>query len=301
MHLLKLLKAYRIGLLLLCSLAAGCSNSAGSWTSQPVRSQQGKRGLPRSPEQALKEAQGWVSELQDVSKASHWRDTSQAMLVEQIKALAPAGQADLLAEAQAAVRCACTVVEEAKAADKKLGQLIENAAKCAIHCRKAAAAYTKVGASLAAVQKRYAALQQNTKKLQTTSSLTLEEANSILADLRYILEYNCMDIMIGDCHVVSVDQRVDPAASELHTDRLLGKGAKKIARAAQKAWIAAVINRPSKPIPNPTSAEIIYKFDLTHVADKQALAGALKHVTILLIEALKAHYEARGAPEIIQH
>ncbi|MEL6413149.1 MAG: hypothetical protein AAFQ08_03420, partial [Bacteroidota bacterium] len=253
---------------------------------------------PRSPEQALQEAQQWVRDLQDASKATKWRDQSQATLSDKSKGLASGSQEGLLQAAKEAVQYAYNVVQDAEKAETQLGQLIENAAQCAIHCRKTSPAYS-LGISLTHVQKKYDRLQKKTEQLKAGAPLDWDDANHLLECIYFIVKEGCIDNMVGSFHTVTTNGRTDRVAKDTLTDKLLGKASKKIAQEALQVWKQGVAQRPSKHSSNLSGLEYTDKFDLNDAADQQALASTLKHISILLIEALKAHYESRDATESI--
>ncbi|MEL6152708.1 MAG: hypothetical protein AAFQ78_01645 [Bacteroidota bacterium] len=219
---------------LILLILASCGNPEGSSQLKEHEAKQSKKAKLRSPEQALQEAQQWVRDLQDASKATKWRDQSQATLSDKSKGLASGSQEGLLQAAKEAVQYANNVVQDAEKAETQLGQLIENAAQCAIHCRKASPAYS-LGISLTHVQKKYDRLQQKAKQLKAGTPLDWDDANYLLEHIYFLVKRGCIDNMVGSFHTVTTaNEQTDRVATDTFTDKLLGKASKKIAQEPPK-------------------------------------------------------------------
>ncbi|MEL6413126.1 MAG: hypothetical protein AAFQ08_03305, partial [Bacteroidota bacterium] len=206
-------------------------------------------------------------------------------------------QKDRMEAAKAAVAHASAAVEADKKGQDALPALIIHAAQCALHCRLAAHAYSASGERMAKLQEAYLALKTRIREGGTSSFNT----NRILEDLQLILYEGCITTMLGRYYLVQVDKIADPKATAARTDYLLGAEAKAIAYAAAKIWEKNVMERPTRPINMPLGTDLGYKFDLEIEEDRIALGHTLSHITILLCEALKAHYQHLEHGDPLQH
>ncbi|MEL6539492.1 MAG: hypothetical protein AAFP93_01840, partial [Bacteroidota bacterium] len=165
--------------------------------------------------------------------------------------------------------------------------IINHAAQCAIQCRQASPEYTAAGERLAKLQAAYRGL---TEAIFQGGMRDIQTTKRILEDLQVILYDGCIATMLGKYHLVNVGNTVDQEATAAHTDQLFGIEAKAIAQAAAKLWEQRIMERPSKVLTPPIGTDLGYKFDPQRQEDSVILSHTLTHVTVLLLEALKAHY-----------
>lgn len=290
-------------MMLTLALVAGCSNLDDELLSEKKQPRKEQRKEYRSPLQAAKECVDTLSN--DPNKAEEWRKHSQTALTQAIEKLAPPGQDDLLRAAQAAIDHAYEVISASKDVEKNIVDIVAHAAKCAIQCRKASPEYAKSGTPLSQLQDIYN--HRLLKSMGTMTSLAsqsrkevIEFSNRLFEDIRAIVEYGCIDTMLGKFHLTRSGDSIDQEATSVWTDRLFGKSSKTIAQEAARVWESEAVNKTSKVVSNPQGTDLDYKFDMTLATDRHALADVLKRTTILLVETLKAHYEHLSIAQFTQ-
>lgn len=281
-------------------LLTSCGNLEGDILSPSSAASQ-KKAPPRAPQKALADAkQNAEALLKDASKADAWRKSTQTDLKSNIDHAAPAGKADKQRAAAAAAAHAYDTTQ--KDPDQNLAHIVDHATQCAIQCREASAQYAKSGTRLAKLNDVYSDLKKRLEALEKhTATYTPEQAakasNAILAEVRSIIVHGCIDTMLGKYHEVTMDGKLDKKATADSTDRLFGKASKVITQEALNVWNTKVEDRATKKLTTATGQAVHYKFNLAVAADRKAVADVLRHLTILLVEALKAHYEAKDGPE----
>ena len=277
-----------IALIVSTLLGCGSSNPKTCSKDKEVKIQKKKR----SPEQALATAKQCMDDLlKDASKAEKWLSDS-LKAYESPKDDKNTNQQpdDYIRAARQATVCAYNAIKASENSLQNLPEIIEQVTTCALQCRKAVAAYSSIGILLSSLEQEYKNLEElKSRAALATGSFFNSFEDKNCAILTFAENSNAAKTVLSlTCSIVSSPIQV--MKGDYSTD-----GEPAVMAIAKEAWQIWTSNVCKETPIGSNNVSIQYQFDFAEQQDQQKFADSLVRVSILLVEGLKACYEAQHA------